>query len=200
MIVVAGSGPGNPKYLTLEVLESIRNFPIVIAFGRIKSSFKNIREDIIQVTRVDESLDIIDKNKEKDILILASGDPNFFGIVKFLKYKGVKVDKVLPGLSSFQYMMSKIAMPWQDARFISLHGRENSLEKIKDEGKYVVLTDKKHTPNFISKELKKIGVVGKMYVGFNLSYDNEHLELYNIGEDIEDLSPLAVVVIINEMD
>ena len=41
---------------------------------------------------------------------------------------------------------------------------------------------------------------GRMYVGFNLSYDDEKIIRANIGDEIEDYSSLGVVVIENEMD
>src|SRR5690554_5669856 len=124
------AGPGNPKYLTIDVVERIKNADEVMAFGRVGTSIKPLRDDYIQVNRVDEIIDKLDEDKE--ILLLASGDPNFFGIVEYLKRKGVAIKEVLPGISSFQYMMAKLEKSWQDAKFISLHGRSGDLNLVKD--------------------------------------------------------------------
>ena len=105
-MTVAGIGPGNPKYLTLEVKEAIEKAQCVLAFGRVSSSLKSIRTDFIEVSRVDEIVGYA--HQYEDLLLLASGDPNFYGIVEFLKRKEVAIDGVLPGLSSFQYMMSSL--------------------------------------------------------------------------------------------
>lgn len=198
MLTVAGIGPGNPKYLTVDVKEKIETTKYVLGFGRVASTLKEIRSDIISVNKVDEILNYIEEDKET--LLLASGDPNFFGIVDFLKRKEIKINEVLPGISSFQYMMSKLQKSWQDANFLSLHGRSESLEKVKEHKLSIILIDKDNTPSFISKELFKLNIKGTIYAGFNLSYDDEKIIKVNIGEEIEDISSLGVVVIENEMD
>lgn len=198
MLTIAGIGPGNPKYLTIEVLDAIKAAKYILAFGRVAKTLSTIREDIVEVNKVDEVLDYL-KDKE-DVLLLASGDPNFFGIVDFIKRKGVKIAKVLPGLSSFQYLMARLEKPWQEAKFISLHGRNGSLESVRDYKLSIVLIDKDNNPAFISQELHKLNIKGEMYIGFDLSYDSEKLMKINIGEDVEDYSSLGVVVIENEMD
>ena len=198
MLTVAGVGPGNPKFLTLEVKEKIEGAEYVLAFGRIARTLEDIRPDIVQVNRVSQVLDFIDNHKEA--LLLASGDPNFFGIVNFLKKEGVTIKEVLPGISSFQYMMAKLEKSWQEANFISLHGREASLEEVKNNSLSILLIDKDKMPSDISKELYEIGIRGKIYAGFDLSYDSEKIIEKDIGEYIDDISPLGVVVIENEMD
>ena len=198
MLTVAGVGPGNPKYLTLEVKEKIEDAEYVLAFGRIARTLEDIRPDIVQVNRVSQVLDFIDNHKET--LLLASGDPNFFGIVNFLKKEGVTIKEVLPGISSFQYMMAKLEKSWQEANFISLHGREASLEEVKNNSLSILLIDKDKMPSDISKELYEMGIRGKIYAGFDLSYDSEKIIEKYIGESIDDISPLGVVVIENEMD
>lgn len=198
MITVAGVGPGNPKYLTVEVKEAIEKAECVLAFGRVSNSLSSIRNDFIQVNRVDDI--IKHTNIHKDLLLLASGDPNFYGVVEFLKRKNILIKRVLPGLSSFQYMMSKLEKGWQNAKFISLHGRDESLEVIKENNLVIMLTDKENSPSCISKKLWTLGIKGTMYIGFNLSYDDEEIKKINIGEEVEDISTLSVVVIENEMD
>lgn len=201
MLTIAGIGPGNPKYLTIDVKERIQNADHILAFPRVAASLKDIRQDFIKVKRVEEIINYIDHiDESKDVLLLASGDPNFFGIVNFLKRRGVLIKEILPGLSSFQYMMAKLGMSWQDARFISLHGRSHDLEKIKNNKQTVILIDKDNMPSIISKRLYDLEIKGTIYAGFNLSYDDEMIIKANIGDQIQDVSTLGVVVIENEMD
>ena len=196
-MTVAGVGPGNPKYLTMDVFERIKTSKYIIAFGRISKSLEEIRQDIVKVDRVDDVIQYIVGKDE--VLLLASGDPNFFGIVEFLKRKAIEIGEVLPGLSSFQYLMTRLEKSWENAKFMSLHGREDCLEDMVDNPLTIILTDKVNTPSFISKRLEGLKIKGNMYVGFNLSYEDELISSIKIGEEIEDISPLAVVVIENEM-
>lgn len=198
MLSIAGVGPGNREYLTKIVEDRIRKTEYILAFGRIGESLKDIREDIVCVNKVHEVLDFIEEDKE--ILLLASGDPNFYGIVNFLKNKGVSIREVLPGISSFQYMMAKLQKPWQNAKFLSLHGRVDDLREVKNHELSILLIDKENLPSSISRRLYDLGIKGKIHIGFNLSYENESIVSEKIGAEIEDISSLGVVVIENEMD
>jgi len=198
LLTVAGIGPGNPKYLTMEVLEEIQNSEYILAFGRVAKSLEGIRKDIVEINKVEDVIKYI-KGKEK-VLLLASGDPCFFGIIEFLKRKAIEIDKVLPGLSSFQYLMASLGKSWENGRFLSLHGREDSLDKVKENRLSIILTDRVNTPSFISRSLDDLNIRGLMHVGYNLSYENEVIKTIKIGEELEDMSSLAVVVVENEMD
>ncbi len=198
MLTIAGVGPGNIKYMTMDVIEKIKNSNNIIAFGRVGESIKPLEKDYTQVNRVDQIIDYLNINEEA--LLLASGDPNFFGIVEYLKRNNVKIKEVLPGLSSFQYMMAKLEKPWQGAKFISLHGRDFNLSEIVKDRQIIALIDKDNNPSFISNELKKLGLKGTMHIGFNLSYEDEKIIKINIGEEVEEYSSLGVVVIENEVD
>ncbi|MDF2532748.1 MAG: precorrin-6y C5,15-methyltransferase (decarboxylating), CbiE subunit [Clostridia bacterium] len=198
MIRLVGMGPGSIRYITMEAVEAIKDTDLVIAFGRIAKAAKQIRAEVQTIDRVDEIIDMLDS--DRDIAILASGDPCFFGILDFLQRKGIVIDQVLPGVSSMQYMMAKLKKSWQDAALVSFHGRECSIEDIKKSKTSIVLTDSKYTPNYISCFLSSMGVKGRIYVGFNLSYKDEFIVEKEIGADIDEISTLAVVVIENEVD
>jgi len=197
MIKVVGMGPGNMNHLTMEAICAIKSVDKVIAFGRIANTAKILVNGVIEVNRVDEIIENLDKRG--NTAILASGDPCFFGIIDYLKKKNIEVGEVIPGISSFQYMMTKLKKSWQDALLISLHGRDEKLEGVIKCKLSVILTDSKNTPNFISKKLNELGVIGKMYTGYNLSYDEEVILVNDIGDEIELAGNISVVVIENEM-
>ncbi|MGV8981108.1 precorrin-6y C5,15-methyltransferase (decarboxylating) subunit CbiE [Clostridium sp.] len=197
MIKIVGMGPGNINYLTMEAINTIKFADKVIAFGRIAGTAKIIVNDVIEVNKVQEIIENLDD--KVTTVVLASGDPCYFGIIDYLIKKGVVVGEVIPGISSFQYMMTKLKKSWQDALLISLHGRDESLQKVIKSKLSVILTDSKNNPNFISKQLCTLGVVGKIYTGYNLSYDDEIILCNNIGDEIEIAGNISVVVIENEM-
>ena len=53
-------------------------------------------------------MDYITKNIEKDIAIIASGDPCFYGIANYIKNNFKGEIEIVPGISSFQYLMCKL--------------------------------------------------------------------------------------------
>ena len=133
-------------------------------------------------------------------MILASGDPCFYGIIEYLKKHNIYIENIMPGISSFQYMMGKLGISWQGANLISLHGRDKGLESVREHKLSIILTDSKNTPSYISNEIYNLGIRGKIYVGFNLSYEEEVIVKAYIGDKIDNISSLAVVVVENEMD
>jgi precorrin-6B C5,15-methyltransferase / cobalt-precorrin-6B C5,C15-methyltransferase len=55
-------------------------------------------------------------------VVLASGDPGFFGIVRLLRERG-REPVVLPARSSLQLLFARIGRSWDDVAVVSAHGR-----------------------------------------------------------------------------
>ncbi len=58
-----------------------------------------------------------------DAVVLASGDPGFFGIVRALRERGLAA-VVLPAVSSVTLAFARAGLPWDDAAVVSAHGRD----------------------------------------------------------------------------
>ena len=58
-----------------------------------------------------------------DAVVLASGDPGFFGIVRALRARGLDLD-VMPAVSSVALAFAGAGLPWDDALVVSAHGRD----------------------------------------------------------------------------
>ena len=58
-----------------------------------------------------------------DAVVLASGDPGFFGIVRALRARGLSA-MVLPAVSSVALAFARAGLPWDDAAVVSAHGRD----------------------------------------------------------------------------
>lgn len=207
MIYLIGMGPGNKENLTIEALNILKDSSSIISFGRIGETAEELGLKVEKVSRIAEIKDVLE-NKQRDksenlkISILASGDPCFYGILEYLKREQINITRVIPGVSSIQYMMSKLQISWHNANLVSFHGREEEREEkiqsIITSPLSLILTDKNNTPNDISKLLKDRKMHGKLYAGFDLSYNDEEIIKVDIGEDIINKSSLAVVVVESE--
>ncbi|MFE2136548.1 precorrin-6y C5,15-methyltransferase (decarboxylating) subunit CbiE, partial [Streptomyces sp. NPDC059466] len=59
------------------------------------------------------------------VVVLASGDPGFFGIVRALAERfGPELLDVRPGVSSVATAFARLGLPWDDAVVVSAHGRD----------------------------------------------------------------------------
>ncbi|WP_432861560.1 precorrin-6y C5,15-methyltransferase (decarboxylating) subunit CbiE [Microbispora rosea] len=56
-------------------------------------------------------------------VVLASGDPGFFGLVRLLREHGLDVE-VAPGVSSVAAAFGQAGLNWDDAVVVSAHGRD----------------------------------------------------------------------------
>lgn len=58
-----------------------------------------------------------------DAVVLASGDPGFFGIVRALRCRGLTFT-VIPAVSSVAQAFARAGLAWDDAVVVSAHGRD----------------------------------------------------------------------------
>ena len=82
-----------------------------------------------QISEVFESLrSHLSTNPETRTVILATGDPLFFGLGRLLLAHFPPEQLIFhPQLSSIQLAFSRLKVPWQDATLISVHGRGEAL-------------------------------------------------------------------------
>lgn len=198
-VFIVGIGPGSQEYILPRAVSAMEQSDVVIGFERAVDSLNFIKKNKIKVKKLGQILDIIEQGEYRNISIAASGDPLYYGITEYLKknYRG-NID-IIPGISSFQYMMAKIKLSWQGAFLGSLHGREDDFSSIvKENGVSIWFTDNVHSPDYMCRVLADSSVDVKMYVGENLSYEDERITWGNIDEmRNRKFSGLSVVVIEN---
>jgi precorrin-6Y C5,15-methyltransferase (decarboxylating) len=76
----------------------------------------------IELKHLDESLDTISRSPAP-VVVLASGDPGFFGIVRALRARGIE-PRVIPAVSSVADAFARVGLDWDDALVVSAHGRD----------------------------------------------------------------------------
>jgi cobalt-precorrin-7 (C5)-methyltransferase len=181
LISVVGIGPGHPDYITPFALKRIRKADVLIGGRRQLKLFEHIPcEKIIFKNEInfDKAL-----NHPGNVVVLASGEPGLYGILDLvLKYRRREDIDVIPGISSIQYMMARLAIPMKDMTVVSIHGREGDLTaKAMQFKTIVVLTDREHNPQYIAQKLKKNDIIDvTIYVGQNLSYEDEIIESFSV--------------------
>ena len=109
-----------------------------------------------------ELLDFL-KETDQPVAILASGDPNFFGISRFLLRNLPKERiSIFANVTSMQYAFARIKEPWDDAIFVSAQdrGMHAAVDRILSSEKACVLTDSVNTPTAIAREMIERGAEG----------------------------------------
>ena len=170
---IVGVGPGNPEYILPIANKIVLDSDVVIGGERNIQSFDIKEKEIIYIkSKLSEIVEYIKKNKEKKISVIVSGDTGFYSMLGFISKNFERHEYiVIPGISSMQYMFSKIGVMWNDAFIGSVHGRElDYIEKVNSYKFVGLLTDRINTPNNIAEKFKDMNNI-IMYVGENLSYE-----------------------------
>jgi len=199
MVYVVGIGPGSRQYILPVAENTIKSCDIVIGFKRAIRSIDYIDKEKFVAKSLKEILDFINKNHGKDIALVASGDPGFYGITDYIKNNYNGQFQSIPGISSFQYMMAKLNISWQGAHLGSLHGRDQEfIKEILENTVSIWLTDKVNSPQNICLQIYKADIAAQVYVGENLSYFDEKI-VAGTSKEISnmDFSDLCVMVVIN---
>ncbi|MDW8801840.1 precorrin-6y C5,15-methyltransferase (decarboxylating) subunit CbiE [Clostridium sp. A1-XYC3] len=199
-VYVVGIGPGHKDYILPKAVDTLKKSDLILGFERAIESLAFIDGNKIIVKKLSEIINIINSSEYKRISIAASGDPLFYGVTDYLKKNYSGNLEVIPGLSSFQYMMARIGKSWQGCFLGSLHGREDNFHKVVRENRISIwLTDNKHSPSYLCKVLEEKNINVKVYVGENLSYEDEKITK-GTAEEIKNMefSNLCVVTIENE--
>nr|WP_027006730.1 precorrin-6y C5,15-methyltransferase (decarboxylating) subunit CbiE [Conexibacter woesei] len=92
-----------------------------------------------------------------DAVVLASGDPGFFGIVRALRrHVGPEELAVHPAPSSVALAFARLGVPWDDALVVSAHARDPrpALATALRHPKVAILTDGDATPAWFAARLE----------------------------------------------
>ncbi len=85
----------------------------------------NPQPELFPTEKLKDLIEWLKKEDHKETIILASGDPLWFGIGRLLLKTFPKSQFCFhPSPTSLQLAFAKLGVPWQDSSWISLHGRD----------------------------------------------------------------------------
>lgn len=139
-------------------------------------------------------------------VVLASGDPLWFGIGRLLLQRfGPGLLRFHPAPSSLQLAFARIGRPWQDASWISLHGRDPeplAAELQRRPRALAVLTDPSAGGAGTVRRILSASGLERAYalwVCERLGHDQERVQRLAPGASLPaDLDPLHLVLLIAE--
>ena len=229
MVYVVGVGPGSGLYLTRAAEEIIDKAQLLIGgtrnieFIRTSLGLKEGQDTFVLGSDLASMMDQIEKNLDKDIVVLASGDPSIYGIADYINrtmsrqedpatetnripsqrdsIQGKENLVIVPGISSIQYAFSVFKIPMNDLYITSSHGRQPDYDFIFMHDKLALVTDSKIGPRQIAQEVKDRGLDHSFYVGENLSYHNQRLTVGSADDILaRDSYGMCLVILIRWRD
>ncbi len=196
MIYVTGVGPGSEAYLTRRAADVISGADILIGGQRHLDEFAGLTTET-RVIDADISglMNWIAERLDRRIVILASGDPMFFGIGKRISETFAPEQvQIVPGISSVQYLCSRAGMDMNDIYLTSSHNRSPDFDWLLSHERIGMVTDSKIGPKEIAAEIRQRGQTRRMIIGENLSGRNERITILN-ADDVSGDYDMNVVLI-----
>jgi precorrin-6Y C5,15-methyltransferase (decarboxylating) len=135
-LVVVSVGPGDASHLTRAAEEALKTADcLVVAKRHIESGFRELAEgrtNVIFMEDIEKTLSLIEKNLAKgSVAVTVSGDAGVFSLMPRLEERfGNQKIEVIPGVSALQSLCAALGETWDDAKIVSLHGRNVSPSKI----------------------------------------------------------------------
>ena len=185
-INVVGLGPGNPDYITKKGIEHISNCDIAIGGKRQLEEVSFLLSSGCEkyiLNKLSDVIDFIKENRDKQMCVIVSGDTGFYSLLPFLRRHFEKSElDVVPGISSYQYLFSRLGEAWHEYELLSVHGRDMDYIKVLERSKGVILlTDDKNTPYTIAKNVFDNGLRNmEIIIGERLSYSDEKITITDI--------------------
>jgi cobalt-precorrin-7 (C5)-methyltransferase len=199
MLTVVGIGPGDTQYLTFQARGAIDNAEILVGGARQLALFAEFNgETRLLDADLDGLILWLRERVDQRVVVLASGDPLVYGIGKRLSANFPPQQlRIIPGISSIQYLCAKAAVDMNDLWITSSHGREPDFQAIAAHQKVAMVTDKIIGPYAIAQALLARGLNPTLIIGENLSSADERIHRLRAA-DVAQNYAMNVVVILNE--
>lgn len=210
LVVLAGLGMAGED-LGPRTQHWIDRAEVLVGGSRHLQAFPEHRAEKIRLeSPLDRILERVEESsRRRRTLVLASGDPLFFGIGRRLvEFLGKERLFVLPNITAVQYLAARLAEPWEDMKVISLHGRgmasggQQWLREVGRHSKTALYTDPHHTPAKIAQLLLEAGISDRRFiVGEDLGLPSENIQFLSLQEARKkEFSPLNLVLILPTAD
>ena len=167
-LTVVGTGPGAAEWLTPAAWRAIRRAEVVAGGRRQLERFAPAGAARVQVGGdMDAVAAALRAHAGRRIVVLASGDPGFFGIPVALRRLLPEAEVItLPGISSVQLAAARLGRPWHDVTFASAHGAdlEGAVATVREHPRVLALTDARHSPQALAAAVLAAGIAAEVTV------------------------------------
>ena len=178
LIRLIGIGMDGGATLTEAARTAIGEADALFGAGRVTEPFSALGKPMFGTWKAEEIAEIIRREKFESPCVLMSGDCGFYSAAERLVGGLGEIDvEIIPGISSAAYFAAKIKIPWQDMKFVSLHGVENSIVRNVRRNRYCFfLLGGDVSAAHLCGELCDYGLSEiNVYIGENLGYRNERI-------------------------
>ena len=173
-----GIGMNGFSSLTAEAADAITKAEVLIGARRMLETVPDDGRERFLAYDAKEIAAFLDKSKAVHAVVLLSGDVGFFSGAKRLTdaLSGHAV-RLVPGISSVVYFCAKMAISWENMKFVSLHGtKQNIAVHVRSNERTFFLLGGDMTVPAVCRRLSEYGLGNiRVYAGERLGYPEERI-------------------------
>ncbi|HTM55968.1 MAG TPA: precorrin-6y C5,15-methyltransferase (decarboxylating) subunit CbiE [Pirellulales bacterium] len=158
-------------------------------------------DKLVVGNNLDQVIERLSRSGSERVVVLASGDPLFYGVARYLCDKlGKDRFEVVPHVSSMQLAFARVKESWEEAFLTNLASRplDQAIEKVRIAAKVGLFTTDEAPPRAVARALldRRIDYFSA-YVCENLGSPDERVTQGELSEiAAQDFSPLNVMILV----
>jgi precorrin-6Y C5,15-methyltransferase (decarboxylating) len=205
-IYIVGIGDDGLEGLTTSTRQLVERADVLVGAELLLNRLPSLSAQRIVVgADLDDAATRVAALKQQHIVVLASGDPLFYGIARYLCERlGKDRFEVVPHVSSMQMAFARVKESWEEAYLTNLanHPLEQVIDKIRVADKVGLFTSEAYPPNRVAQTLldRKIDYFSA-YVCENLGSPDECVTQGELAELVDGhFSSLNVLILVRKPD
>lgn len=206
-VYIVGVGDDGLAGLTDQAREIARAAQLIVGAEHTLSRVPELTgEKVVVGTDLREVARRIEREREqRRIVVLASGDPLFYGVARYLCERiGKDHFDVLPHVSSMQMAFARVKESWEDAYLTNLANKnlEEMVDRVRTADKVGIFTSEGCSPADFARELLRNEIdYFRAYVCENLGSPDERVTQGELAEIAEmAFAPLNVMILVRKPD
>ena len=196
-------GVGNDGFagLTSRSRALLDEAEVVLGSDAVLTSLPDVKAERFRVgTDLAEAVEFIRDNMTRRLVVVASGDPLFYGFARYLFERiGEDAFEVVPHVSTMQLAFARIKESWEEAYLTDLSTRpfESALDHIRTAETVGLFTNDDYTPTRVARELLARGIdYFRAFVCENLGAPDERITQGDLAEiERMEFDPLNVLIL-----
>jgi len=203
---ILGVGDDGLAGLTSSAGTLLDSADLIVGPNRLLSLIgqSSARQVVVAHGDLEQVVDVVASQPDERIVILADGDPLFYGTARFLCDRlGKERFEVVPHVSSMQLAFARVKERWDEAYLTNMAHQEldRAVERIRSAERVGIFTTEEVSPSVIARTLLDQGIdYFTGYVCENLGAPNErvtHDELTELAK--QSFSALNVMILVRKL-
>ncbi len=188
---IIGLGVAASAQLSASAISALQTADIVLGSQRQLATIAALlmdssRSECINLPPLRDLKILLDEKRSSRIVVLASGDPLFYGIGRWLatNFRAEEL-QFYPAVSSVQAVCHALGLALQDLDVLSLHGRpvEKLRTRLGSGRRLLILTDKNSHPQRLAMECQTAGYAqSQLHVCERMGYPQQRIRQFSATE------------------